>query len=126
LKIDGKRVRAAIAAAEEGTTARIGVHVSEKDVRSALEHAEERFQHAQMHKHPAGNAVLILVAPKSRKVAVYGGPAAHERLGDAFWNSVVDEMTPLFAQDRPTDALVRGIEHLGAALRKQFPAEPHS
>lgn len=116
-------MHAAILAAEAGTTARIGVHVSEKDVRNALGHAEERFQHAQMHRHPDGNAVLILVAPKSRKVAVYGGAAAHERLGEPFWNSVVDEMTPLFAQDRPTDALVHGIERLGDALREQFPAQ---
>ena len=123
MKVDGRRIREAIAAAEEGTTARIGVHVSEKDVRDALAHAEDRFQDAKMHRHPHGNAVLILVAPKARKVAVFGGPAAHERLGDTFWNDLDAEMSPLFAQNGPTDALVLGIGRLGKALREQFPAE---
>ncbi len=119
--IDGHRVRAAIACAENGTSARIAVRVTDEAVSDALAHAREQFHGARLHEHPDRNAVLFLVAPKSRKFAVYGGSAIHERVGEPFWQRLVTEMTPLFAQDRATDGLLLGIERAGEQLRIHFP-----
>ncbi|MBV8148289.1 MAG: TPM domain-containing protein [Candidatus Eremiobacteraeota bacterium] len=120
--IDGARIRSAIRAAEEGTSGRIGVHVTRDRVADALEHARESFARARLHEHPDRNAVLFTVAPKSRKFAVYGGAAVHGRLGDAFWQQLVDEMRPYFAGGRPTEGLESGIGRVGDALRAHFPA----
>jgi uncharacterized membrane protein len=122
--IDGSRIRDAIRAAEEGTSGRIGVHVTGERVSDALEGAREGFRRAGLHEHPAGNGVLFLVAPRSRKFAVYGGAALHERVGDAFWQQLVDEMAPYFAGGDATDGLESGIGRVGDALRAHFPARP--
>jgi uncharacterized membrane protein len=119
--IDGPRIRSAIRAAEAGTSGRIGVHVTHERVSDALEHARRSFGRAGLHEHPAGNGVLFLVAPQSHKVAVYGGPAVHERLGGAFWQKLIDDMTPYFARGRPTEGLESGIARVGDMLRAHFP-----
>lgn len=120
--IDGERIRKAIRDAEEGTTGRIAVHVSGHHVTDLLEHARAQFHRARLHEHPDENAVLFVVAPKSRRFAVYGGDAIHERVGDAFWKNLVEEMAPYFASGRSSEGLVLGIERVGEELRAQFPA----
>ena len=121
-KIDGERVRGALHAAGQGTTGRIGVHVTHSRVANALDDARAHFKRARLHEHPDANAVLFLVAPASRSLAVYGGDAIHARVGDAFWQQLVTDMTGFFAQDRPTDGLVAGIERVGHELKLHFPA----
>lgn len=119
-EIDGRRIGEAIRAAEDGTSGRIAVHVTHKRVADALEHARTAFHHAGLHQHPDANAVLFVVAPKSRKFAVYAGDALHARLGEGFWKQLVDDMTPHFAAGRPTDGLVYGIQRVGSELRTHF------
>lgn len=118
--IDGARIREAIRAAEHGTTGRIGVHVTHKNVDDALDHARTAFHGAGLHEHPGGNAVLFVIAPKTRKFAVYAGDAIYARTGDAFWAQLVEEMTPYFAGGHPTDGLIAGIELVGNELREHF------
>jgi uncharacterized membrane protein len=120
--IDGDRIRSAIRTAEEGTSGRIGVHVSDRRVMDAFDHARAHFQRAGLHQHPDANAVLFVIAPKSRKFAVYGGDAIHARLGDAFWNELVAAMTPYFADGRLTEGLIHGIDRVGSQLRLHFPS----
>ena len=118
---DGDRIRDAIRAAEEGTSGRIAVRVVQTQVDNAFERARDDFHTARLHEHPDSNAVLFLVAPKSRRFAVYGGDAIHARLGDAFWQRLIAEMTPHFAQGHPTEALAVGISRVGESLREHFP-----
>ncbi len=59
------------------------------------------------------NAAMILVAPKARRFAVIGDRALHERVGDAFWNGVVDDSRPTSQRDEMADGIVLAIERLG-------------
>jgi uncharacterized membrane protein len=118
--IDGESIRRAIRSAEDGTSGRIGVHVTHKRVQDLLEYARAAFHHAGLHQQPDGNAVLFVVAPKTKKFAVYGGDALHALLGDAFWKHLIEEMTPHFAEGRPTDGLITGIERVGDEMRAHF------
>ena len=120
-EIDGDRIRAAIDAAEAGTTGRIAVRVIPHDTPDALQAAREHLQQAELHRHPHRNAVIFLVAPKSRRFAVYGDDAIHKKVGDAFWNDVVAGMTPHFQRDDMTGAIVHGIHRVGEQLRAHFP-----
>lgn len=120
--IDGARIRAAIDAAERGTTGRVAVRVVAHHTEDALQTAREQLHAAELHKHPHRNAIVFLVAPKSRRFAVYGDEAIHKRVGETFWHDVVAEMTPHFKRDDPTGGLVAGIERAGEQLRAHFPA----
>ena len=44
-----------------------------------------------LHRHETENAALILVAPKARRFAILGDRALHDRVGDDFWNDLVEE-----------------------------------
>lgn len=121
MTIDRARLREAIDAAESGTTGRVAVHVMHHDTADALQSAREHLHRAELHKHPHRNAVIFLVAPKSRRFAVYGDEAIHKIVGDAFWQDVVDEMAPYFKRGDMNAALEHGIGRAGEQLKLHFP-----
>jgi len=123
---DRRRIASAIARAEEGTSGRIAVRLLPDDSLDAYARAKAEFERIGMRRHQGRNSALILVAPRARQYAVLGDRALHARVGDAFWRDVVGEMQPLFANDDPTGAIVRGVERIGAALREHFADEPAS
>lgn len=118
------RIARAIEAAESGTTGRIAVRVIPDKSVDAFERAKNEFGRHGLHRHEPANAALVLVAPKARKYAVLGDRALHERVGDAFWRSVVEDARPFFARGDVTDAIVLAVERIGSALHEHF-AEPN-
>lgn len=121
---DGERIRAAIAAAERGTTGRIGVRVVAGKSADALEDARKHFALARLHKHEHRNAVVFFVAPDARRFAVFGDEALHERVGDAFWSGLIDDMQPYFAKGEMTEGLLLGITRVGEQLQQHFARHP--
>lgn len=119
--IDGDRLRRAIIDAEQGTSGRIAVHVTDHAVTDPLGHARRAFAKAGLHEHADRNAVLFLISPKGRTFAVYGGEVLHDALGDTFWNELVAQMRPYFVQGEVTDGLIHGIRRVGDELRSRFP-----
>ncbi len=115
----------AIAAAEDGTTGRIAVReIPDRSV-DAFERAKREFGRIGLQRHEHGNAALILVAPKARRFAIVGDRALHERVGDAFWNDVVEKSTPFFARGETEAGILYAVARLGEVLHAHF-AEPNS
>ncbi len=121
---DGNRIRQAIDAAERGTTGRIGVRIVSGRSADALEDARKHFAHAHLHEHAHRNGVVFFVAPKARRFAVFGDKAIHDHVGEAFWNKLVDEMTPYFRSGKMTEGLIFGIGRVGEKLREHFACHP--
>jgi uncharacterized membrane protein len=117
---DRERIRDAMVRAERGTTARVAVRIVPDSDVNALERAKAEFQHAEMHRHGPGNAALILLAPKARQFAVVGDRELHARVGDQFWNDVVEGMRQHLVDGDITGAIVAGLDRLGVALREHF------
>ena len=117
-----ERVAAAIALAERGTTGRIAVRILHDPTVNAFERAKREFERGKLHRHQHGNAALILVAPKAKTFAVIGDTALHERVGDAFWQKIVDEMREKLAKGATADAIVQAVDRIGEALRTHFSA----
>jgi uncharacterized membrane protein len=74
-----------------------------------------------MHRLTGQNGALILVAPKARRFAVIGDRALHARVGDAFWNGIVDESNTHFAGGAIADGVIAAVERIGEALHTHFP-----
>lgn len=110
----------ALAEAEEGTTGRIGVRVIPDRNVDAFERAKREFVRVGLHRHSNANAALILVAPKARRFAIIGDRALHQRVGDAFWQDIVEEAQPYFARGAVADGIVYAIGRIGAALHQHF------
>jgi uncharacterized membrane protein len=118
-----RRIAAAIAQAEDGTTGRIAVReIFDKDV-DALERAKDEFHKIGLHLAAPANGALVLVAPKARRFAVIGDRALHARVGDAFWNDIVDASRRQFASGAIADGVIAAVERIGGALKTHF-AQP--
>ncbi|HEY1867015.1 MAG TPA: TPM domain-containing protein [Candidatus Cybelea sp.] len=116
-----RRIAAAIARAENGTTGRIAVReIFDANV-DALERAKSEFREIGMHLLQRGNGALVLVAPKARRFAVIGDRDLHARVGDAFWNGIVDESRTHFANGAIADGVIAAIDRIGEALRAHYP-----
>ncbi len=114
-------ISAAIAAAEDGTNGRIAVREIPDATVDAFRRARWEFERSGLQRHPGANAALILVAPKARQFAVLGDRALHERVGDAFWNGIVEESRTYFERGAIADGVIAAVGRIGEALRTHFP-----
>lgn len=126
--LEHDRIVAAVAAAERHTSGQIRVYVSRRSPADALVLARERFAELGLTRTRDRNAVLLLFAPRVRRVAVLGDTGVDARCpgGPAYWQGVIDAMRePLRAGDY-TGAIVAAVGTIGSLLSEHFPpgAEP--
>ena len=112
---------AAIRAAERKTSGEIRVFVSHKGVDAPVTAAQAEFARLGMTKTRERNGVLIFISPRTRKFAVIGDQAVHEKCGDAFWRALADEMSGHFKAADFTAGIVHGIHKAGELLATHFP-----
>lgn len=120
-KIDHERVIAAIAAAESRTSGEIRVTIARHKTEDPVAAAQAYFNKMGMADSPHKNGILIFLAPRSRRFAVIGDSAVHEKCGDAFWASLTEAMGGHFRSGDFTSGLVHGIDRAGEVLAKAFP-----
>jgi len=122
-KIDHDRIVAAIAQAELKTSGKIRVLVARHKAADPVAAAQGHFERMGLAHTPQRNAVLIFLAPRSRRFAVVGDQGVHEKCGDEFWRELTAAMESYFKRGEFTDGLVHGIERAGSLLAEHFPRE---
>lgn len=123
--VDKKRIQQAITEAESATTGEIHVHLCKHaHQEDTLAEAQAIFNQYHLDNTPDRNAILIFVALTSKRFAVLGDTAIHEKMGQAFWTRVCDAMSAEFRQGRETEAVLAGIRLCGEYLTLHFPASP--
>ncbi|MDE2386003.1 MAG: TPM domain-containing protein [Alphaproteobacteria bacterium] len=70
----------------------------------------------------ARTGILIFVSLLERYVEVIGDKAIADKLSQADWQKIIDDMVPLLREKKATDALVLGVDRCGALLARHFPA----
>lgn len=123
--VDEQRIRAAIDAAERETSGAIHVSLA-KHVRAGARGAAERMFQSLGYGTPGSGAVLFFVVPSRREIVVLGGEGIHSKVGDAYWQQLVAEITQRAREEDLTAALVHGITEVGARLTKHFPRTSES
>jgi uncharacterized membrane protein len=120
-RISHPRVVDALRKAEAGTSGEIRVLVARHKSLDPVASAQSYFNRLGMANSRHRNGVLIFVAPRSRRFAVIGDKAVHEKCGDAFWTGLAKAMEDHFRRGDFTEGLVHGIERAGELLAKTFP-----
>ena len=115
---------AAIQAAELKTSGELRVFISHKDAADPVAAAQEEFNRLGMTKTKDRNAVLIYLAPGSRKFAVIGDQGVHARCGDNFWQELARVMATHFRAGEFTTGIVHGLKRAGELLAEHFPRRP--
>jgi uncharacterized membrane protein len=120
--LDRARIEQAIREAEAGTTGHIWVRFVPDLELDALEKAKAEFVRRRLHQQDPRNTALVLIAPEAHKFAVIGDHDLNERVGDAFWNELVEEMRPHFVDRGVEHAVCVAVERIGRQLHAHFPA----
>ena len=118
---DSERIVAAIAAAENRTSAELRVHVTKRIPQDLDMRALRRFHVLGMTKTKHRNGVLIYIAPRARKFRILGDEGIHAKAGDDFWKGVARVMEAHFRKEQFTEGVVVGIGLLGEELARHFP-----
>jgi uncharacterized membrane protein len=121
--IDEERIRSAILAAEAGTTGKIHVTLSHDFKGSTFEHASRAFMRLRLDRSSDRNGVLFFVVPSRREFAVIGDAGIYQKVGQEFWDRVVDAVSEKTKAADLSSGLVHGIEEAGRELRVHFPSE---
>ncbi|MDB5228228.1 MAG: hypothetical protein JWN78_2421 [Bacteroidota bacterium] len=111
----------AIRKVELSTSGEIRVHVDEKCEEDVYEKAIKVFHFLKMEKTPFRNAVLIYIALKDRKFAIVGDEAIHNKVDDAFWKDISEQLRADFKKGDYGYGVNRAIETIGETLFKYFP-----
>ena len=114
-------VAQAIAAAEARTSAEIRVHLDHRCPGDAMPRAVAVFERLGMHRTVARHGVLIYVSVDDHKLAVLGDHGIHERVGQAYWDRLVEVVLGHFREERPRDGLLHAVAEVGAVLARHFP-----
>ncbi len=114
-------VVAAIALAEKETSGEIRIHMENYCRGNALERAVTLFGQLGMHQTIAHNGVIIYIAVKDRKVAIYGDKGIHEQVHDDFWQAEIQTILTHFRKKQYKAGLLKVVEDVGEKLRHFFP-----
>jgi uncharacterized membrane protein len=121
---DLQTVQAAVATAEARTSAEIRVHLDARCPGETLARAALIFERLGMHATAARNGVLIYVSIEDHKLAVLGDRGIHERVGQAYWDDLVQAVLAHFRRAQFREGLVHAVTEAGAVLRRHFPRRP--
>jgi len=122
-----EQIVTAIKNSEHQTSGEIRVYIeSECPKQESLERAIELFGQLEMYKTKERNGVLVYVAIKTKKLAIYGDTGIYERLGKDFWNQQVTKILPFFNRNNYAKGIAAIVEEIGEALKKHFPYDNKS
>ena len=72
------------------------------------------------------NAVILYIAMKDKKLAVFGDKGIHDIVGDDYWNTTIQSLASYFADDRFEEGIIYAIKDIGEKLKIHFPYLPQT
>lgn len=91
----------------------------------AEQRAERLFDELKMAETAARNGVLIYLCFKPHYIAVIGDQGIHEKVGQAFWQSVYQIMREHCRQGNFTQGICAAIAEIKMQLAAHFPIQPN-
>ncbi len=120
-KEEKKSIIAAIQEAEKETSGEIRLHLETTCKGEPLERAKKLFQKLKMYKTEQRNGVIIYLAVKDRKFAIYGDKGINQVVPENFWEDVKEEMRAEFVKGAFAEGVTKGILRVGEKLKEYFP-----
>jgi|GEM_PF-125369 len=117
----------AIAAAENGSTGEIRVHIAKHWIeRDPFARATRLFEHFNMFRTTDRNAVLFYINPRKRKFAIIGDAGIHSVVGQKYWEDLSATLRKELRSTHPENAIALAVLQMGEIFRKYFPKEESS
>ena len=112
----------AIKTAETNTSGEVRVHIEDRcKAKDPIDRAKQVFADLNMHETELKNGVIVYVATKDHKMAVWGDEGIHSNVGQEFWNDVLELMKKNFMAEDYESGLRDAVLLIGEKLRQFFP-----
>jgi uncharacterized membrane protein len=111
----------AIEKAELATSGEIRLHLESFCWGDELAAARKIFRQLNMHQTAERNGVLIYIATVSHKIAIVGDEGIHSKVGEGFWDHIVEKLIQQFKAQKQAEALCECILEVGSQLAVYFP-----
>ena len=122
-----ERIVEAINEAEKLTSGEVRVHIEKKcRNESPVERAKEVFAELEMHQTAERNGVIVYVAYKDHKVAIWGDEGIHAKVGQKFWEQEIELILSHFRREDYETGLIEGVLQIGQKLKENFPYQKGS
>lgn len=113
----------AITDAEKFTTGEIRVHIEFKCKKDPLERARAIFHELEMDQTEARNGVILYIATKDRKVAVFGDEGISNQVEEDFWQEEIDKLIGEFKQGNFERGIESVVGDIGKKLKQFYPSD---
>lgn len=123
-QINDEQVLAAIERAEARSSGEISLFIAHQNVADPLAAARREFTRLGMDRTRRRNGVLLFFAPRTQQFAILGDDGINAKCGAEFWQSIVNEMSPLLKSGEFTRAITQAIDRVGDVLATHFPRDP--
>ena len=120
-KEEESQIIQAIKQAEKTTSGELRIHLARQIKKGPVQEAVRIFKLLGMHKTQQRNGCLVLIGLKSKKVAVIGDKGINDKVGDNFWDDVVQVMISRFKKEEYSQGLAQAILMIGEKLKLYFP-----
>lgn len=119
---DKTLIESAIKEAETATSGEVRVYIENHCGKPGpLERARQMFLELKMQETAQRNGVLLYIALKDRKLAVYGDEGIHQKLGESYWAERVKAIIEHFSQKKHAEGIANAVREIGQALALHFP-----
>ena len=117
-----KNIVEAIKAAELQTSGEIRIHIEQVCNKwNPLKRAKKLFHELEMDDTELQNGVLLYIASDDHKVAIFGGKAIDEKVGQLFWDDVLQQLIENFRNDYVEKGIKKAVHQIGEKLKVYFP-----
>ena len=120
-QIDRAKIVEAVRVAEARSSGEIRVFITRKDVSDPVEEARNHFHSLGMAKTVQRNGILLLVAPRTQRFAIWGDTGIHDKCGTETWEALAAQMAHQFKAGNYTDGIAGAVEQAGGFLAQHFP-----
>lgn len=112
----------AIQQAEEATSGEIRVHIEKKcKTETPIERAQQVFSELKMHETDLRNGVILYIAWKDQKTAIWGDKGIHKKVGQSFWEEEVKLLISYFKDQDYETGISEVVLQIGQRLKEFFP-----
>lgn len=121
-KEEEQTIVSAIKEAENATSGEVRVHIEDRcKAEDSITRAKEVFAELGMHETELQNGVIIYIATKDHKLAIWGDKGIHEKVGQDFWEEEIKLMQKYFQADDYESGIRDAVLLVGQKLKEFFP-----
>lgn len=116
-----KQIMRSIRRAEQGTSGEVRLYVESHCKKQTHERTIEIFKKLKMYMTKERNGVLIYMALKDKKFAIFGDEGIHQKLGHSFWQEEAQLLKGFLQNEEITEGVCQVVETIGNKLKTIFP-----